>query len=288
MEVEKMKRIIESIDADIFGVNIVKIKSFKKLGIGEGNINYIFTLENEKFICRINLDMAVLEKSEREYDSLKIIESLKIAPKVYFLHKKNKIFKYDFIILDFIEGKVWRHRKRTYTNNQIKQFAQILAELHNIKPKGMKKEYYFFDSVLKRRSQCSRRINKFTKDRNKKLLDNLEDAVKFKIPKKIKYKFGLIHGDICPQNIVETKDKKLKLIDWESLRFSEPAKDVANVLTDLRLSEKNLKLFISTYQKYRIDNDILERAKTYALLNRYANVVWEILMSFEIINKKLP
>ena len=81
---------------------------------------------------------------------------------------------------------------------------------------------------------------------------------------------------------------KLKLIDWESLRFSEPAKDVANVLTDLRLKGKDLILFIETYQRYRKDEDILERAKVYALLNRYANVVWEILRSFEIINKDLP
>ena len=283
MDVGKIKGVIELLNPKIFGVRDMEIKSFKKLGIGEGNINYIFILEGKKFLCRINLDMSVTEKSEREYNSLKIVENLKIAPKVYFFHKKDKVFEHDFIVLDFVEGKAWSYKKRSYTSNHIRQVAQVLAKLHNIIPKGMKKEYYSFDSVLRRRSQCSGRINKYTKDRNKKMLKDLEDVVRSGIPNDVVYKFGLIHGDICPQNIVETESGKLKLIDWESLRFSEPAKDVSNVLTDLRLKGKDLVLFIETYRKYRKDDAILEKARVYALLNRYANVVWEILRSFEII-----
>jgi len=86
--------------------------------------------------------------------------------------------------------------------------------------------------------------------------------------------------------IVEAKDG-LKLIDWESLKCSDPAKDIANILIDLELKNNDLDLFLREYQKIRRDPTILERAKTYAVLLRAVYFLWEITRSFEIINKEL-
>jgi thiamine kinase-like enzyme len=285
METE-LKSILEKLDPKLLGVEKIKIEFFKKLGIGEGNINYVFKIKDKKFICRINIDKGVPNKSKEEFNALKRVESLKIAPKAYYFHSNDKKFPYGFIILEFIEGKPFRSRKRTYTKKQIKQIAIILAELHSKSYNDLPKKNYSFQYYIKKGEEYNKIINKHS-DRLKKGLEEIHNRIKKFLSKREEHKFSLIHGDVCPQNIVETK-KELKLIDWESLQCSDPAKDIANVLIDLELKNKNLDLFLKEYHKIRKDPTILERAETYAVLFRYTYFLWEITRSFDIINKELP
>lgn len=282
----ELKFIIENLNPKLLGVDKVSIDSFKKLGVGEGNLNYLFKINNKKFICRVNIDKGVPNKSKNEYESLKRIESLNIAPKTYYVHPKDKKFPYGFIILEFIEGKPFRMKKRTYTKNQVKQIAFILAELHSKSCNGLPKKDYSFQYYLKHCEDYNKTINKHN-DNLKNELVEIHNRIGNFLSKKEEHKFSLIHGDVCPQNIVETK-KGLKLIDWESLQCSDPAKDIANILIDLELKNNDLDLFSGEYQKIRKDPTILERARTYAVLLRAVYFLWEITRSFEIINKELP
>jgi len=281
----ELKFIIENLNPKLFGVDKVSIDSFKKLGVGEGNLNYIFKIKNEKFICRVNIDKGVPNKSKDEFNSLKTIENLNIAPKPYYYHPKDKKFPYGFIILEFIKGKPFRMKKRTYTQNQIKQIAFILSELHSKNCNGLPKKNYSFQHYIKESEEYNKTINKHNSEL-KEPLNEIHNRIRNFLSKKEEHKFSLIHGDICPQNIVEVKDG-LKLIDWESLQCSDPAKDIANILIDLELKNKDLDLFLKEYHKIRKDPTILERAKTYAVLLRYVYFLWEITRSFEIINKEL-
>ena len=95
----ELKFIIENLNPKLLRVDKVSIDFFKKLGVGEGNLNYLFKIKNKKFICRVNIDKGVPNKSKNEYESLKRVESLNIAPKTYYLHPKDKEFPYGFIIL---------------------------------------------------------------------------------------------------------------------------------------------------------------------------------------------
>jgi|GEM_PF-1145992 thiamine kinase-like enzyme len=287
MNIKKIKEIIESIAPEVLDLKEIRVKSFKKLGVGEGNINYVFVLGGKKFICRINLEVSVPEKSEREYNFLKTIENLKIAPKVYFLHKKNGIFGSDFIILDFIEGDVWRSRKRTYTDTQIKRLARAMGNLHKTKIASLKKEEYEYSDYLIGIKKHIEDIVGYAGKKYLKDLMKIHDTVRAQIPKEEKHRFSLIHDDLCPQNIVEHKEG-VEIIDWESGKFSDPAKDVSHILTDFELKGKDLDLFLAEYLKLNRDKDILERVRVYDLLNRLVYFVWEIVRSFEIINKELP
>jgi len=280
-----LKEVIQSLDPKILGSDKIKISSLKKLGVGEGNINYLLETGNKKFICRINLDKKVPKKSKEEFSALKKIERLEIAPKPYYFHPKDNNFPFGFIILEFIEGKALRSRKRKYENWQIKELASVLSKLHSQKWNSPKTEYSY-DYFLKKNEEYHRQINR-QNNSLKKQFTEIQKRIKSSLPKE-EHEFGLIHGDVCPQNIVETKDKKLKLIDWESLQYSDPAKDITNILVDMELKGENLELFLKEYQKIRKDKTILERAKTYAILFRYNYFLWEIRRSFEIINKELP
>lgn len=282
----ELKFVIEGLNPKLLGVDRLSIDSFKKLGVGEGNLNYIFKIKDRKFVCRVNIDKGMPNKSRDEFDSLKKVESLNIAPKPYYYHQKDKKFPHEFIIIGFIEGKPFRMKKRNYTQKQIKQLAFILSELHSKKCKGLPKKKYSFQHYLKDGEDFIKFINKHN-NKLKEEFKDLHNRIGNSLPKKEEHRFSLIHDDVCPQNIVETKEG-LELIDWESLQYSDPARDIAHILVDLELKNKDLRMFLQEYHKVRKDQTILERAKTYAILLRYINFLWEITRVFEIINKELP
>ena len=282
----ELKSIIARLNPKSFGVDKISIGSFIKLGVGEGNMNYLFSIENRKFICRVNIDKHMPEKTKNEFNSLKNIEGLGIAPKAYYYHYENRKIPYEFIILEYIQGKPFRMRKRRYTSKQIRQIAQILARLHSEKCAGLHKQKYSYQHYLKQGLEYDKVINKYS-DRLRNELKQIHSNIRGILPKTEAHEFGLIHGDVCPQNIIQTANG-LKLIDWESLQCSDPAKDVANVLTDLELKDDDLALFLKQYHNIRRDATILERAHIYSALFRYTYFLWEITRSFEIIHKKLP
>ncbi|MBU3923457.1 MAG: GNAT family N-acetyltransferase [Nanoarchaeota archaeon] len=286
VKIKYLKSVIESLNPKLFGVDEVKIGFFKKLGVGEGNVNYVFKIGDKKYICRMNIDKGMPGKSRTEFKSLKAVEGLGIAPKVYYCHPRSKIFPLGFIILEYIEGKAFYCRKRSYTTGQIKQIARVLGELHSVKVRGFSKEDYSYEHYLKQGRDYNRIINKRS-DKLKRELGEINKKVEEFLSGEERHKFSLIHGDVCPQNIVEARDG-LKLIDWESLQYSDPAKDVANILIDVELKGKDLALFLKEYGKVRNDSGIFERAKIYAVLFRYNYFLWEITRSFEIANKELP
>ena len=279
----QLKEIIKKINPELFGVKEIYFASFKKLGVGEGNLNYVFKLGNKKFICRVNIDKEMPNKSKNEFDNLKKIEHLGISPKPIYLHNNSP----KFIILDFIKGKPFRMGQRNFTDSQVKNIAKILANLHNQKINPMKKQEYSYSHYFGESQEYFKQINKYTKNKFSDILYILDSQIMSQISKKETHEFGLIHGDLCPQNLVET-DNEIKLIDWESVKYSDPAKDIANILIDFELNKQQLDLFLKEYSKLRFDETILNRAKTFAILLRYVYVLWEIIRTFEIINKELP
>lgn len=286
---KRIKETINRIKPEKLGVDSIKIKSFKKLGLGECNLNYVFSINNKKFICRVNF-CGETERVKKEYACLKAIEGLDVGPKAFYLHKANRSCLQSFIILEYIAGKPFRMRKRDYTAAQAKELAIVLAKLHNKKSKLLKKDqkWLSYKENLKRSKEFERKINKFTNNKFAAKLNMLHTSVKDALPKKEVHKIGLTHGDVCPQNIIQTKNNKLKLIDWESLELSDPARDISCVMINLGIKGKLLELFLKEYHKRRKDKTILNRAKNYAILMRHHYLLWEIMRSFEIINKKLP
>jgi len=275
----EFKKIIENLDPKIFGLSRINIKSFKKLGAGESNISYLFALNNKKLICRVNIDRSKPKKSEQEYNVLKTIERLNIAPKVYYLDKLGR-----FIILDYIEGKALRMRKKSFSKKELKQLAEMLAKLHSIKINNLNLEKQDYSYRLKEIKNVINSIKKFNDGPFfQECYDHLVDIIS---KEKETNQLSLAHGDICTQNIIKTKDE-LKLIDWESLQLADPAKDIAPFLVEIRISKNNFNILVKEYNNYRNDPEILERAIVHAKLLAFVDFAWEILRAFEIKNKKL-
>ncbi|MBI4981435.1 hypothetical protein HZC30_07845 [Candidatus Woesearchaeota archaeon] len=67
-----LKRVIQRINPFQLGVTSIQINSFRKLGLGEGHLNYQFIIGNKKFLCRVNIDKNVPNQSKEEYYALKL------------------------------------------------------------------------------------------------------------------------------------------------------------------------------------------------------------------------
>lgn len=276
----KISNIIKNLDPKIFGVNIIKINSFRKLGIGESNLNYILNISNKKFLCRINIDLEMKDKLKKEYNNLKKIQKLKISPKPIYFNKSP-----EFTIIEYLEGKPLKKNIKI-TESQIKNLAKIVAKIHRIKISNMKKEEHTYKYYFDESKDYFKYIKKYTNNIPTELKKTNEILKKI-VPKKENKKIGLIHGDICPQNVIET-GKHINLIDWESVKMSETAKDIANIFVNFKLNKKETQLFVKEYQIIKKDETILQRTKKHEVLLRYLFMLWEIVRTLEIINKYLP
>lgn len=283
----KIKEIIKNLKPELLGVDEIKIQSFKKLGLGECNLNYLLNIENKKFLCRVNIDKENSNKIEIEYENLKKIEHLGIAPKALYFHMRNENFERDLVILEFIEGKPFRMGQKTFTDEQIKKLSQTLSRLHSQNIKLSNKDKTPYLEVFKYAKEFVTEINKYTSNKYESELNEIILKVNKIIPKTNDALYRLVHGDVCPQNVVETKNE-IKLIDWESVSYSDPARDIVNVLVDFGLKNNQLELFYSEYFKNRDDESLLERVKIHQVLTRTNYSLWEIMRTFEIINKELP
>lgn len=283
----ELRNIIEKLNPKIFGVDNIKIDSFKRLGVGECNVNYLLKIEKQKYLCRVSIDKEKSNKSEIEFNNLKKIQHSGISPKPLFFFKRNKDFERDFIILEFIQGKPLRMGQRTYSSNQIKKIAKTLSKLHSLKiklPITDKSPYY---EVFKYAKEFQSEINKYTNNKYQDWLKQLIKQVNKSIPNTKNYRYSLTHGDVYPQNVVETKSE-MKLIDWESVSYSDPARDIVNILVDFGLKGKQLNLFYDEYFKNRKDNNLQERVKIHQILTRTNYFLWEVVRTFEILKKELP
>ena len=280
----ELKNIIKEIEPERLGVKNIEINSFKKLGVGECNINYLIIIDKKKFVCRVSMDE---DKAEKEYESLKLVKELNIAPKPFYLFKKDDYFDKDFLIIEFIEGKPFRQGRRAFEDSQIKELAALLSKLHSENIKLPVNDKTPYQEVFKYAEEFVNKINNYTNSKYSKYLNEVLLEVKKIIKESEEPIYSLIHGDVCPQNVVETK-KGMRLIDWESISYSDPARDVTNVIVDFGLRKKRLELFLSEYYKKRKDDTLLRRVKTHKVLTRTNYFLWELVRTSEIINNELP
>lgn len=102
---QMIKGYLQKLDPKIFGLNKMKPLKIKRIGLGESNLNYLAIINGKKFTVRINMDLRSPNKSEKEYNSLRIVEHQGIAPKVFHLETSKKFLGETFIILEYLEGK---------------------------------------------------------------------------------------------------------------------------------------------------------------------------------------
>ena len=265
----------------------IRVQSVQAIKSGETHYNYLLTINSRKFLLRLTS----VRKDDRgknswgaarinmEFNGIKSIEKQGIAPKVYYKDTSCRVLSKPFVISDYVPGKPVTRM----TEKDLKSLAFLLAELHNIhyvtglrnEPvKDYNKEY------------IKKRVDKITdpdfKYVNKHFKTDLTKAYeKIKHIRLKKQKLSVIHGDISKDNLLHTENG-LKLIDWESVRLSEPQFEIATALERLDLNGQKRRLFLSEYIKHS-GKESLAELKEYEKIRCFDRLLWSI---FEFVKLK--
>ena len=200
------------------------------------------------------------------------MEKLGIAPKVYYKDTSCKILSKPFIISEYVAGRPIT----MMTEKDLKSLALILAELHKIhNVKGLRRE----PVKNYNRKYIEKRVDIITdpdfKYVNNRFKANLREAYKrIKNIKLRRQRLSVIHGDVSKDNLLRTKNG-LKLIDWESVRLSEPQFEIATALERLNLTGRKRRILLSEYLKHS-DKSNLEDLREYEKIRCFDRLLWSI------------
>lgn len=112
------------------------------------------------------------------------------------------------------------------------------------------------------------------------LTNSYRKLQQLKLDKKSHYVLG--HGDIEPQNVIISKGKKLKLIDWEDLGLIDPAFEIAIIFDSFDFLDRQKELFLEEYSKVEKDPELRERIPILWLLQLFSGFCWAIMHVYEI------
>ena len=273
---QRIREYLQRLDPKEFGLNEVKSITIRKLGLGESNLNYLVVVSGKKFIVRINMDPSSPLKSEREYDSLMVVEPLGIAPRAFHFEPSKDYLDEAFIILEYLEG-TSLDKCGEIDECIVTSLARVVAYLHNTNVGNLREEL--------RRSRSSktdilREIRKrisYIEAKRRKYFDekgNFESilAVSYGKLEELKFEeepcYVLGHGDIAPQNVV-LSEGELKLVDWEDLGLIDPALEITVIFDSFDFSDRQKELFLKEYEALRNDAGLRKRISIYWLFQLF-------------------
>jgi thiamine kinase-like enzyme len=289
----KIVEYVRKIDPEVLGLKEESMVEAKKLGLGQSNLNYLVKVDGKQFIFKINMDPNRPYKSRTEFDSLKIVEKLGIAPKAFHYESSKDYFGETFIVLEYLEGESLENK--TISDEITEELARVVARLHNTSVGHIEKRLRKSRSS-KRAMLCriKQRID-YVKVRRKRyfpaedrfsnlLAKTLRGFNERKISIKPNYVLG--HGDIAPQNVI-MHDGKLVLIDWEDLGLIDAGVEIAIIFDSFDFSEKQKGLFLREYLNSRKDPTIRRRIRAFWPIQLFGVFCWAVMHVFEVGEEEL-
>jgi thiamine kinase-like enzyme len=268
----------------------IRVSSVKKLGMGANNANFLIVANGKKFVFRLNMLISSKDKSRSEFNSLKLVEKLGIAPKAWILDDSRKVFDSDFIILDYLEGKTLAKTGYSLNNTLVKKISRLCVKFHVMPLRGnllkLKRDETSYEDllggILRRYHSIQKMIS--NKDFLGFVYESYENLREKSLVGKVNHPLVLAHGDICEQNIIIHKGK-MKLIDYEGLGITDPANEIAYIFTQFgrkEFKEKPKEIFLEEYLKFRKDDSLRERVGVFMPLKNFADLLWAVQQALKI------
>jgi aminoglycoside phosphotransferase (APT) family kinase protein len=286
---QRIKEYVQRLDPRILGLREMKVNAVRKIGLGEANLSYLAVIDGKKFAIRINMEPASAAKSKREYDSLKIVEPLGIAPRVFYFEPSKKVLGRSFIILEYLEGRsLDQHRE--INDSTVRELGRVVAKLHNADVKDIKG---FLDTTGSSKSDLLHGIQRmiyYVKAKRSIYFEkrgNLERIIAASLRGLRGIKFDekcclvLGHEDIAPQNVILSQGN-LKLIDWEDLGLIDPALEAAIIFDQFDFSDEQEQQFLNAYLQLRHDSELTRRISVFWPFQLFRSFCWAIMHVYEI------
>lgn len=226
--------------------------SYTFLSRGAHNENFLIETKQNKLVLRIENNLQV-KNLKKEYGFLKKTNG-SLGPKVFLFDDSKSIIPKDYIIEEFLKGE----HPTKITNDFIVSVAKLLKKLHKIKTKNIpefaKSDNYYSLS----KSFHSQGLDLYTKFRGvlteplQKQLDTIYNKAEMLVDNNEKIfsrrkSFSLNHGDLYRENIFYEKGK-VKLIDWEFVKYDLLEWDLASFIYFSNLNKKQRSLFLKAYR----------------------------------------
>jgi len=237
--ITQLKNYINQLDSSKLGLDIIEPTRVKIKEINRGgyNVNYLLTIDGQKFVLRLNLDNYVDtdNQTEYEYRILKHLENRNIAPKVYFIDTTEDKLDYYLLVEEFIENK-----PLDFGNKFLEDFGVLLKKFHSVElPQGD----WLIKNTQPLKNQWDFIKGKIdfikSKDTNSKFVEFIQTYTSKVDDYIIKYSdlfkpqdICLNHRDLVVENILQT-EKGLRLVDWQAVMADDQSHDLAFFTCDM-------------------------------------------------------
>ena len=242
----------------------IKIKSLKKIRIGETSKTYIGEYKNQKVIVKYFLQNK-LNKVTNHFLKNKIRSQIivkKLFPKILYANQKDGL-----LIYKFFKESAYKKNRVNYINN----IGIKLKELHSIKlPKNILSiddQLTFYKKIL-------------TKNSNLLVLNELQEF--FKLIKRSDSKYVFSHNDLNSANILYSDDDDVCFIDYEYASLNSRYCDLSKIIENLSLNKSEINALFNGYG-LKISKNTHNSIRNWVIMNNYIELIW--LCAFNEIKK---
>lgn len=284
------RKLILSFKNKLLKIKEIKILKKKLIVKNKYKISLLVILENAKpkeLVLELHDDNNYFQ---RNIFALKNLKTKEIFPsQIYFVDKKRKIIFREYLkgnfASDLILKKVWKEKelKRFITKS-----AKFAAFLHNFK---FKKKPKFL--LTKINQKIEKIILSKTLEFIKPNIENLRPTIERNLRllfQKMRYlerinEKCLIHGDYQVANFIFDSQKRLRVMDFDTVEFGNPARDLGRFLAQLEsiINSKTKRdslenLFLNVYLK-------MSKRRFFPDLNTNLNVYKAEMIQYMILGK---
>ncbi len=133
IEFAEILNYINTLDPAILGVNAADKATVHALPRGVWNYNYLLQIGNRKFVFKVyqswpaGESMFTTNSGRREFEALKLVESLGIAPRPILFDDTGPLAGRDVMLYAYVEGDTL-----TYSERTMREAAEVYAKLHSL------------------------------------------------------------------------------------------------------------------------------------------------------------
>lgn len=298
---ERIKNLKEYVQSERYrvalGVPEEQVESYEFLAQGEYNVNYVFIhpMSGQKLLLRINIGSQMHLEHQIEYEAhaLSLLKRSGRTPKVMYVDGSKERLPYGIMVMEFLPGEPLDYEQ------DLSLAAGCLADIHSIAHKEENRLIKPDNQLQAILQECEEMFavyeeadlaDKKKKKRIRMLLDKgwrrADGYEKKKITSQAAYRC-VVNTELNSTNfLVDHKQVKACLIDWEKAIYGDPAQDLGHFIaptttfwkTEVVFDKEIMERFLDEYVKCvdsRYDTaGVKERAYLFARINCLRGITW--------------